>query len=546
MPDRAIPVQLPIAGLHHVTAIAANAQRNLDFYVGVLGLRLVKQTVNGADPDQLHLFYGNRTGGPGSVITFFVWPDGNPAQHGVGEVAVTSFAIGPHSLGFWIERLVQRGIPFEGPTTRQIGSGSTEYLLSLRDPDGLMLELVVSPTASPPDAASELGEHAIRGLHSVTLWVDRLDQVAPLLTSTLGFVPDGVDGTTHRFVLGEGGSGRIVDVRAIGGFVDARPGTGGVDHVAWAVEGNSLGELDVNLAANRVAVGGVVDRHYFTSIYARDGSEILHEFATTEPGFTVDEDLDTLGITLTLPAEWESERETIVAKLPHFVVPGAIPSTSWFAHLANEDGDPSSERYAPYDYVYEGGSDGSSVLLLLHGTGGNERSLLPLTAAIAPGVATISPRGKVKEGNALRFFRRFAEGDLDQDDLRFRTREMNAFVREAIRKHDLTDRTLVALGFSNGANLAASMLLRGDSPLDAAILLSPMLPFVPDNAPVLNGVGIFIGAGLHDPLVPFAQVEELATILERAGADVTLISFDGGHTVTPVELEAARAWLAER
>ncbi|MGC4105953.1 MAG: VOC family protein [Thermomicrobiales bacterium] len=534
-----------VSGLHHITAISGHAQRNVDFYVGVLGLRLVKQTINGADPDQLHLFYGDRAGSPGTVVTFFVWPDGNPAQHGVGEVAVTALAIGPRSIGSWIERLVQRSIPFEGPMTRQIGDHAPEYLLRLRDPDGLMLELVSSESTRPADPGGELGEHAIRGLHSVTLWVERLDHATSLLTETLGFVPAGVDDTTHRFVIGEGGSGRIVDVRAVGGFVKARSGTGSVDHVAWSVEGETLGELDLAFASDQVVVSGIVDRHYFASIYARDGSEILHEFATTAPGFTVDEDLSTLGTSLMLPSEYESDRAAIAARLPAFSLPGATPATSWFAHLSETD-DTAEGVYEPYEYAYEAGSDQAKALLVLHGTGGNERSLLPLAASIAPGVPAISPRGKVKEGNALRFFRRFAEGNLDQDDLRFRTREMNAFVRDAVRDQGLGGRMLVGLGFSNGANLAASMLLRGDSPLNAAILLSPMLPFIPDDLPTLDGVAVFIGAGLHDPLVPFAQMEALAETLERAGADVTLISFDGGHTVTPAELDAARTWLAER
>lgn len=543
MPESRNDAGPAVSGLHHITAITGNAQRNADFYVRVLGLRLVKQTVNGADPEQLHLFYGDRAGTPGTVVTFFVWPDGNPAQHGVGEVAVTSLAIGPRSLGFWIERLVQQGVPFEGPITRQIGSQPPEYLLTLRDPDGMMLELVASITAPSTGPDSELGEYAIRGLHSVTLWVELLEQVTPLLVDTLGFTPAGSEETTHRFVTGEGGSGRIVDVRAVGGFVTARAGTGGVDHVAWAIEGDTLGELDLRLAADRVTVSGVVDRHYFASIYARDGSEILHEFATTAPGFTVDEDLETLGTTLRLPPELEADRDAIAARLPSFVVPGSAPERTWFAHLS-DDGD--IEHYHPYTYAYEAGTDRQRALLVLHGTGGDERSLLPLAIAIAPGVPVIAPRGKVREGRALRFFRRFAEGDLDQEDLRFRTQEMNAFVRSAIRDHDLQGRTLVALGFSNGANLAASMLLRGDSPLNAAILLSPMLPFTPEELPDLAGVGVFIGAGLHDPLVPFSQIETLASVLEDAGADVTLVSFDGGHTVTPAELDVARAWFAAR
>lgn len=533
-----------VTGLHHITAIASSAQRTVDFYVGVLGLRLVKQTVNGADREQLHLFFGDENGSPGSVITHFIWPEGNPAQHGVGEVAVTSFSIGPRSMGFWLERLVQRGIPFEGPHPRQIGESPTEYVLAFRDPDGLMLELV-SPGGSaarfiPNDDPTE---HAIRGLHSVTLWVKQLDSVAPLLTDTLGFQAMGTSETTHRFVVGDGSPSQIVDVREIGGFVDARSGVGGVDHVAWTVHADDMETLAMRLGGNEASVSGIVDRHYFTSLYARDANEILHEFATPGPGFTTDEPLEHLGEQLMLPAEWEALRSYIVAKLPDFALPRAASELDWFATAPEGD----ALVYEPYEYAYESGDDPERVLLTLHGTGGDEGSLLPLAASIAPGIPTISPRGKVLEGgSARRFFRRFAEGQLDQEDLRFRTAEMNAFVRDTLATHALTTHRLFALGFSNGANLAASMLLRGDSPLTGAILLSPMLPFEPETLPDLAGVEIFIGAGRLDRMVPFAQAESLVDLLRQCGASVTLFAFDGGHTVTSAELDAARTWFAER
>lgn len=533
-----------VSGLHHVSAIASDAQHTVDFYVGVLGLRLVKQTVNGNDREQLHLFFGDENGAPGSVITHFIWPEGNPAQHGVGEVAVTSFAIGPESMGYWLERLVQLGIAFEGPTPRQIGDSPTEYVLAFRDPDGLMLELV-SPggrsTRFVPSA--DPAAHAIRGLHSVTLWVKRLDTIAPLLTGTLGFRAAGATGSTHRFIVGDGMPGQIVDVREVGGFVDARTGVGGVDHVAWTVSDDDFSELSMRLNGNDVDLSGTVDRHYFTSRYVRDEDGILHEFATPGPGFTSDEALEHLGETLMLPAEWEVFRTYLAASLPSFTLPRASSEFDWFASVPED----AAMAYEPYEYVYEPGDDTGRVLLTLHGTGGDERSLLPLAAAIAPGAPVLSPRGKVLEGgSARRFFRRFAEVQLDQDDLRFRTAEMNAFARDALATHELAGDRLYALGFSNGANLAASMLLRGDSPLAGAILLSPMLPFVPESLPDLAGVDIFIGAGRLDGMIPFAQAESLADVLRRSGADVTLFAFDGGHTVTSAELEAARTWFAER
>jgi len=158
-------------GIHHVSAITSNAQRNLDFYVGFLGLRLIKQAVNFEDPDVYHLFYGDETGSPGSVMTFFVWPGSHRGQQGAGQVAVTSFTIHPTSLAFWIDRLLLHGIRFEGPSQRPSSRSGTESVLSFRDPDGLLLEIVTHPRARDrpswggvPDVPPE---HAIHGFHSI-------------------------------------------------------------------------------------------------------------------------------------------------------------------------------------------------------------------------------------------------------------------------------------------------------------------------------------------------------------------------------------------
>ena len=182
-----------ILGIHHVTAIASDPQRNLDFHLGVLGLRLVKRTVNFDDPQTYHFYFGDESGTPGSVMTFFPWPGARRGRQGTGQVAVTSFAVAPGALGFWIERLVRHGIPYEGPTTRGPAGGDAERVLSFKDPDGLLLELVASPGAEARpgwgDAPGIAREHAIRGFHSVTLWVQRGEATERVLTERLGFRP---------------------------------------------------------------------------------------------------------------------------------------------------------------------------------------------------------------------------------------------------------------------------------------------------------------------------------------------------------------------
>ena len=183
------------------------------------------------------------------------------------------------------------------------------------------------------------------------------------------------------------------------------------------------------------------------------------------------------------------------------------------------------------------------TMLVLHGTGGNEDDLLPLAKELVPGAEILSPRGKVSENGMPRFFRRLAEGVFDLEDLAFRTDELTEFLDEASTKYGFDRRRVVGLGFSNGANIAASMLLRRGAQLKGAILLSPMLPFEPDVLPDLTHVSAFVGAGLADTMVAPDKARALVQVLRQAGANVTDYWHPGGHTITHEELRSVRAWL---
>src|SRR6185503_7201313 len=183
---------------------------------------------------------------------------------------------------------------------------------------------------------------------------------------------------------------------------------------------------------------------------------------------------------------------------------------------------------------------GSTTLLLLHGTGGDEDNLISLGRMLLPGAALLSPRGKVNEGGALRFFRRIREGVFDQEDLRVRTEELARFVEGSIETYGLDRARVVAVGFSNGANIAGSLLLRRPGLLKYAVLLSPMIPFEPDPLPQLRGTAVFIGAGRADTMVPATQTERLVDLLRSAGADVAVHWESGGHLIAPAELKAAQ------
>lgn len=309
-----------LLGIHHVSATVTDPQRAHDFYVGTLGLRLVKRTVNFEDSGTWHLYFGDEAGSPGSLMTLFPWPAGNPGSRGVGQVATIAFSIAPSSLGYWLERLVRKGVSHGGLERRSI-AGSTERVISFHDPDGLSLELVaheaVAEEGEHGGAAGVSGAHAIRGLHGVTTWVEDGTATARVLQEVLDFREVGGDGALQRYSTGSGAPGSFLDVRAVGGFLRGRAGTGTVHHVAWTVP-DEAGELALRERVVYAGLNptGVLDRKYFRSVYFREPGRVLFEIATAEPGFTIDERPEELGTRLQLPAWLESDREAIAAALP--------------------------------------------------------------------------------------------------------------------------------------------------------------------------------------------------------------------------------------
>lgn len=196
-----------------------------------------------------------------------------------------------------------------------------------------------------------------------------------------------------------------------------------------------------------------------------------------------------------------------------------------------------------FRYRFERREAGARTLLLLHGTGGDENDMLPLGSLLNREANLLSPRGKVLENGSPRFFRRFAEGVLDVDDLKARTHELVRFIEAAVELHELDETQITAVGYSNGANIAASMLLLHPEALAAAILLRPMFVYEPDPIPRLEGVSVFVASGRNDPLIDQRDAERLGTLLENAGAEVSLSLSPTGHQLGRDELDAARAWL---
>jgi glyoxalase family protein len=309
-----------ILGIHHITAIAGDPQENLDFYAGLLGLRLIKLTVNFDDPGTYHLYYGDGVGHPGTILTFFPWPRAPKGRQGTGQVTHTAFAVPAAALEYWNGRLTAQGISVIGPFER-----FGENVISFPDPDGLTIELV-STARVRSDRAYQHGtvplEYALHGFHSATLSEEGYQKTAALLTGTLGFELVQQEGNRFRYSAGTGEPGAMVDVVCAPEEQRGSVLVGTVHHIAWRTANDEqqrewLEEI-TRLGYN---ASPVMDRKYFHSIYFREPGGILFEIATDPPGFSVDESIEALGSRLVLPPWLESKRVQLQAVLPPLRLP---------------------------------------------------------------------------------------------------------------------------------------------------------------------------------------------------------------------------------
>ena len=313
-------MSIRFAGLHHVTAIAGAPQENVNFYAGILGLRLVKRTVNFDDPKSYHLYYGDAAGNPGTIMTFFSWPGAPRGRIGTGQVSATSFSVPEESLGYWTERLVEHGVRFAKPERR-----FEETVLAFEDHNGLAVEIVARPGVEDEGAWAESpvpARHAIRGISGVTLSEQSGEVTENILTRLLGFEKvDEEDGRTRYLSAGSGGS--FADVLALPEGAPGETAVGTTHHVAWrAPDDNTEAAWREEIEARGLYVTPILDRNYFHSIYFREPGGVLFEIATDPPGFAVDEDSDHLGESLKLPPWLERRREEIEQALPPIQLPG--------------------------------------------------------------------------------------------------------------------------------------------------------------------------------------------------------------------------------
>lgn len=304
-----------IKGIHHITAIAGNAKKNYDFYTRVLGLRLVKKTVNFDDPHTYHFYYGDKVGTPGTILTFFPWEGITAGRRGARQVTEIGYSVPENSLDFWLKRFEDNNVIYNKPAEK-----FGEQYLSFLDPDGLKIELTVpknADTREPWTTTEVSSENATRGFHHITITSNKIEATAKILTDIFGYRLLEQHVNRYRFITDVVDNAAIVDLVEVASEIAGHVAGGSVHHVAFRVENEEIlmqyREKIVNMGLH---ITEKIDRNYFYSLYFREPGGVLFELATENPGFATDETVEQLGSGLKLPAQYESIRNDIEKSLP--------------------------------------------------------------------------------------------------------------------------------------------------------------------------------------------------------------------------------------
>ncbi|GAA5532749.1 VOC family protein [Deinococcus aluminii] len=540
-PSSPIPGTTPVQGLHHVTVMASDPQRNIDFYSQTLGQRLVKVTVNFDDPGTYHFYYGDLTGQPGTIMTHFPWPDAKRGVRGNGEVVATAYSAPRAGEDYWKARLTEQGFAFR--ESERFG----EKVLTVGDPDGTWVELIFEdgqPVRSWP-ASPVPAEHALRGFHSVTAWVGDTAPVRDLLVGQLGFTEAGsepdAEGTRTRFQGSGEGVGLFVDVVERPGKPRGNFGAGSIHHVALRTRDDAEQEAYLTgLGAAGYRPTPVQDRQYFHSIYFREPNGVLFEIATDAPGFPDDERVEELGKHLKLPTWFEPRRATIEAHVPKIV------NREYGVTLGTRDlgvGSAEEAQAAPDAQgvqVYAAGrplGQARVAAVLLHGRGGSAPDILSLADELnLSAFAYLAPQA---EGNSWYPLSFLAPVQQNQPALDRALATVDAVLNE-LETQGIPAQNVVLGGFSQGACLALEYASRAGRKLGGVVAFSGGLITL-DQTGDLHGTPVFMGVAPDDAHIPLARFEESAAQLRARGAQVEDRVYPGlGHTINHDELDAAR------
>ncbi|AWN24515.1 phospholipase [Deinococcus irradiatisoli] len=532
------PGTSPVQGLHHLTVMASDPQRNLDFYTEMLGQRLVKTTVNFDDPGTYHFYYGDESGQPGTIMTHFPWPGAQRGVRGNGEVVAAAYSAPRESLAFWRGRLAAFG-PQE---SRRFG----DMVLRVADPDGTWIELVFDVDAASPSPVDRWPnspvpfEHALRGFHSVTAWVGSAQTVRALLVGELGFSEAGqeedAEGTRTRFRGSGEQIGLFVDVVERPGQPRGHFGAGSVHHVALRTRDDAEQAAYLqHLTSAGYQPTPVQDRQYFHSIYFREKSGVLFEIATDAPGFPDDEALGELGKHLKLPSWYEPQRAAIEARVPKII------NREYGVTIGQRElGQETPANTAPSIQVMTAGrplGEGRVASILLHGRGSTAQDILGLERELNLSVYSyLAPQA---EGGSWYPQSFLAPLEQNQPQLDQALALIDTLFGE-LEQRGISPQQVVLGGFSQGACLALEYAARRGERLGGVLALSGALITL-EHGGDLAGTPVFMGVAPDDAHIPLERFEQSAEVLKVLGAQVDARVYAGlGHSINKDELDAAR------
>jgi glyoxalase family protein len=521
----------PIAGLHHVTAIASDPQQNLDFYTQVLGLRFVKRTINFDDPGTYHFYFGDDAGSPGTILTFFPWPGATRGILGVGETSATAFSVPTASVNFWEKRLAEAGMPVERTARFE------EEVLNFADPDGMRLEIVGHADAGEAKASRTsdvAAEHAIRGFFGVTLCEGGYESTVAVL-ATMGLRKIAEEGNRFRFATEGSALGNHIDLLVQPQLTSGRMGAGSVHHIAFrAADDASQLEWRAVLAATSLDVTPVLDRTYFHSIYFREPGGVLFEIATDPPGFALDEPIESLGEALKLPPWLEKQRSRVEDLLPPIRL----------NHRKREKNESVFDPHHDQPILTMGAvlNQATVAVIMLHGRGASAEDILGLAKEMSnERIAYFAPQAAGHRWYPYSFM---APTQENEPWLSSALAKVAATMELALQA-GISREHIVLCGFSQGACMATEFVARNPAGYGGLIALTGGLIGPPDmdlNHPGdLAGMPALFSSGDPDPHVPWSRVLESAEQFTRMGADVHTQRYPGRpHTVLPQEIRTAR------
>ncbi len=533
----------PVQGLHHLTVMASDPQRNIDFYSQTLGQRLVKVTVNFDDPGTYHLYYGDLTGRPGTIMTHFPWPGAKRGVRGNGEVVAAAYSAPRQSLAFWQTRLADFG-PQES-----VRFGDT--VLQIADPDGTWVELIfdaddaASPVEAWPDSPIP-AEHALRGFHSVTAWVGQTAAVAALLVGQLGFSEVGQEteseGQRTRFKGSGQNVGLLVDAVERPGQPRGSFGAGSVHHVALRTrdDAEQAAYLE-SLTAAGYRPTPVQDRQYFHSIYFREPNGVLFEIATDAPGFPDDEAVDELGKHLKLPEWYEAQREAIERQVPKIVSReyGVTIGQRELTDAPPAQAAPDIQATPDIQVMLAGRplGEGRMAAVLLHGRGSTAQDILGLESQLnLSAYSYLAPQAQGGSWYPQSFL---APIEQNQPQLGSALATIDVLMAE-LEERGIQPEQIVLGGFSQGACLALEYAARYGKRLGGVLAFSGALITL-EHGGDLTGTPVFMGVAPDDAHIPLDRFQASAEVLRGLGASVNAQVYpELGHSINKAELDAAR------